>query len=300
MSFDVEFHATSQTTAKAQSNGIRDLLLTRPHYRENGQGLIYARESTGVYGTWDFPAIDQEEADAPVAVLAINYLLPGFFAVELAREIAEVQVFFKLAIHDPQSGQDHAPQDGAKAIVPSYMDHAGRAARTTASHSGAPPLLTLPRNWLTEVWRWNDSRDRLQEIVGDDVFVPTIMLARTAGGLSSAVVWTDGIPMLIPKVDMVLVFRHLTAPKQGILRRRTPIVEVLTHSDFVARFQAFSTPFPDWPASILFGHDDPAGLRRLATVQPIGNALRFADNAWRKQTELLPMDSVMDAEFLRP
>jgi hypothetical protein len=302
MSFDVEFRGRSQTTAPAESIEIKTFLSHRPNYDVGGESLVYQREATGVHGVWDFPAIEDhsDDPDAPVAVLSINFLRPGFFVRELSREIQEVQRFFKLTIHDPQSGLDHLPDTGGKAILASYMHHAGRAARAFASHPDGSRPECLPRAKLEAAWEWKDTRDQLQATLGEDIFVPTIMLARRDEGLALTAIWSDGIPILMPKVDLVLVHRDQTAPKQGLLRRRHAMIEVLAHDDFAALFANDATPSDAAPSAMAYGLFDPVGLRNHLTQRPLGSALRFDDPAWRSLVDFIPMDSVIDAEFLDP
>jgi hypothetical protein len=82
MRFDVGFRIASQIATPVQSAELRTFLSQRPGYRNGGKSLISARESTGVYGVWNFPGIDDKPADkvSTVVAFAIDHQRPGFFA----------------------------------------------------------------------------------------------------------------------------------------------------------------------------------------------------------------------------
>jgi hypothetical protein len=58
-----------------------------------------------------------------------------------------------------------------------------------------------------DIWRWNYARAGLQAEFGDARFVPRIVFMNFAGKVSSAAVWTDGIPAIIPEVDVLILVR---------------------------------------------------------------------------------------------
>jgi len=73
----------------------------------------------------------------------------------------------------------------------------------TPSHK----FFSLPAAELEKVWRWNASIAATQTVYGESLFVPRIMPLSVNGELRTVVVWGDGIPELIPEVDLLLVMR---------------------------------------------------------------------------------------------
>ncbi len=61
-------------------------------------------------------------------------------------------------------------------------------------------------------WTWNHALP-LHEPLYPGLFVPTVRLVEHDGRWCSAVVWTDGVPALIPRVDLVLVLAAALAAK---------------------------------------------------------------------------------------
>lgn len=90
-------------------------------------------------------------------------------------------------------------------------------AMLTQHPEGAP--LTLPTEKLRRIWEWNRRRAERQEREGESVFVPRILFLEGSDSVESTVVWGDGIPVLIPRVDSVLVGRHELAPRRFFLFR---------------------------------------------------------------------------------
>ena len=75
-------------------------------------------------------------------------------------------------------------------------------------------LPTLPTTKIEACWRWNFAQAELQEKLGDDVFVPRIMFLNRGGIAATTVVWPDGIPIAIPKADIVFIQRQSILPKK--------------------------------------------------------------------------------------
>src|SRR5262249_39865197 len=82
------------------------------------------------------------------------------------------------------------------------------------SQEPPPSVITLPSSSIESCWRWNYGiQSRLKEI-GVDVFVPTIYYLNLDGSLRTGIVWGDAIPILLPRVDLVLAPRDQLRPKK--------------------------------------------------------------------------------------
>jgi hypothetical protein len=58
-----------------------------------------------------------------------------------------------------------------------------------------------------------------QAALGETIFVARILFLRDPEGVKTASVWTDAIPVVLPKTDLVILHRRLLAPRRWFRRR---------------------------------------------------------------------------------
>src|SRR5205823_1663864 len=68
-------------------------------------------------------------------------------------------------------------------------------------------LDVLPAAEIERCWRWNYQRETLVDHFDESLFVPRIMFLRHDGRVVSFIVWGDAIPLALPRVDFLLLFR---------------------------------------------------------------------------------------------
>jgi hypothetical protein len=192
----------------------------RVTYRRNGQAIC-EHGDTGVYFIFDMPtaAGGDDADDAPSLAFNLNYARPGCFALEAAPELEALLARFAFDVEDPQiDGMDDGPytREGFLRGLTAGNDVAVQAfladARTRSE------LLTLPAATIQRVWEWNRARKDLQARLGDDVFVPKISYVVHGGGVQTAAVWADGIPLALPPVEQLVLARDRLAPRRFLRR----------------------------------------------------------------------------------
>ena len=72
-------------------------------------------------------------------------------------------------------------------------------------------IYSLPVAWMEKIWRWNYHVPFMQAEQGKELFIPKILFIDYRSTLSSAVVWTDGQPIALPKVDKMILYRRALA-----------------------------------------------------------------------------------------
>jgi hypothetical protein len=134
-------------------------------------------------------------------------------------------------------------------------------------------LSSLPTSALLRIWHWNHGRDALQQEVGEEKFVPRISFARLDNQLVTFAVWPDGIPVVVPVVDYLLIPRKELSPRR-LFRRiedrallawsdATPILE--RHGSRLA--DAISLDYPHPPKDVTsFVRSLPATDRNIVGV----------------------------------
>jgi hypothetical protein len=190
----------------------------RPHYEVNEKQALYGNHDTGACFWFELQGRprDPEEEHLPV-VFNINFFRPSFFIHEAEPEVAAFVRQFELLVEDPQvEGMGEGPYDKDRLL--SGWNCGNDFAFSSLLGEGAikrrPP--SYPTAKLMDIWRWNYARSVRQAELGDARFVPRIAFVNRSGRIGSVVVWTDGIPAVIPEVDtLILVRRNLAAPPSG-------------------------------------------------------------------------------------
>lgn len=213
MSYDLFF----TLPADIAQDDIEAHFRQRRHYRVDG-GAAYENSDTGVYFSF---AVDKGEASVeqstgPQRRIAfnLNYFRPHIFGLEAEPEVSAFVERFNPVIEDPQvQGMANGPYS-AEAFLSGWNCGNEVAYRSIIeSHGKSNNFLSLPAAAIEGAWQWNRAVPKMQAAHGESLFVPKIMMLNVGGHAKSSVVWGDGIPTLLPEVDIVFVYRDELAPK---------------------------------------------------------------------------------------
>lgn len=298
MSYDLYF-LRPRGEAPLDAAEVLSYFERRANYQvDRGAGqAVYSNEQTGVYfvfeldsGDDEAPPKDADEALVEVGVsFNLNYFRPHVFGLEAEPELTAFVRHFGLWVDDPQHdgmGRGAYDPDG---FLRGWST-GNKFGYRMALEQGLPAT-TLPSEEIHRIWRWNFGSTELQAQLGEDVFVPRISCAMVEGEVLTYAVWTDAIPIALPRVDLVILFR------QQVLKRRW--LGLLP-----AQPEMAATP---WAAlSSLLSHAevtaDPAAGDYYALWSP--GALRAVTAFFRDRPAGMPamtqlsMDSVLDQEGL--
>ncbi len=197
--------------------------------RSNDGSLIqfeYSNPATGVYCLFDLPTavdIEQEEAlvipDAYVNLglsVSINFLRPHFFALESMPIVLGVADSLGLSLYDPQEDRVYAPETPSEILIRSWMKHNEWATQAMAKDD--EPILKpyLPREQSLYWWRYARAREMYQKSLGEDLFVPSILLMVDADErVKLTVVWSAEVrrrwvlPKRVPLPQVFPLCDHL-------------------------------------------------------------------------------------------
>ncbi len=221
MSYDLHF---SPRTGTLDAQQFEDYFRKRPNYKLQGSQAWYQNDDTGVYFSFEFNQADDSEEDGqpgfPVS-LNINYYRPSYFILEAEPEVSEFVKAFDLTVFDPQtdgmgegeyskdlliSGWNHGNEYGYSAIL-----------RNPEKLKDVP---VLPTTTLHQIWKWNLNLRALQARIGDDQFVARAMFHRKDSHIGTFAVWPpDAIPIVMPRVDYILIGRDKLAPRRFLIKR---------------------------------------------------------------------------------
>lgn len=205
---------------------------------ESGDQWVFENEDTGVYFIFERtePEDDPEEIeiyenfadfDNTRFTFNLNFVRPNFFGHEAFSFVERFMTDFDLYALNPQSGTDS--DNPRKESASDYYDDWSRPNLSfSAENFEEFQLIFCPAERTDEVWRYNLNKNRLQEELGDDYFVPSLILAKRAS--TSDVIafstWTQHIPNVFPPADYFAIIRKRkklfrTVDETGIIARET-------------------------------------------------------------------------------
>lgn len=209
MSFDLFI-----TPAACDGEAIAGWFTGRPHYQVSGGQVWYSNDDTGVSFSYAFieSAAPEVEGDfEPHLVFNLAYCRPHVFGLEAEQELAAFLARFDSRIEDPQAeGMGEGPYS-REGFLRSWNAGNRFGFAAVGRNITPPPPWPAEPALLEAIWRWNLDRQRLQEKVGDRIFVPKLRWAMNDGAAPVAcATWTEGVPTLVPEqlVTHVLMVRQ--------------------------------------------------------------------------------------------
>ncbi|HEX4193363.1 MAG TPA: hypothetical protein VHY80_09705, partial [Stellaceae bacterium] len=232
---------------------------SRKHYKAADSRASYQNDDTGVYFWFNLKCSRDFLLHRTVASaeLEINYNRPSFFAHEAAKELSAFLAAFQPQIEDPQiEGMGAGPYSG-DGFLRGWNFGNRFAIQQAISQRDSRNVATMPAAELHAAWQWNFDCAERRDQLDQQVYVPTILFWRIDGRACRLVVWGESMPILLPRVDYVVVAREVA----GKLRTgRVPwseVVELAKRGGFDSSQDTielrYLTPPPmitDWATSI--------------------------------------------------
>jgi len=219
MSYDLFFR--SRTATPPAETALLAYFRERLNYRCTDDQAWYENEKTGVYFSFDIGAPEEgvpvRDNSAPVA-FTLNFFRPHVFGLEAEPELTAFVRRFDLLVSDPQTDGMGDGEYSPEGFLRGWNNGNAFGYRAMLQQQPGAVHHTMPSALIETVWRWNRSVEERQQGIGDGAFVPTVFFFDVAGTLRTGVVWGDAIPILLPRVDVVMAPRKELAPRR-LLRR---------------------------------------------------------------------------------
>jgi hypothetical protein len=219
MSYDLFFTAPSPVDLPS---AFVNYFAGRRDYEIQGTQAFYQNPDTGVYFCFELQSPDESRAvEEPQswASFHLNFCRSNVFAQEAEIELQAFVEHFRCRVFDPQYD---GMGEGAFSVAGFHAGwNAGNevACRELVHAGGSADLYLRPGAEVERIWRWNYERRAFQDRVGEGIFVPRISFFRVAAQVCTACVWADGIPIVLPKTDAVLIYRDQFAPRRWFRRK---------------------------------------------------------------------------------
>lgn len=267
MSYDLFFRSRSPSQSLSRDNFARYFGGRRLYEVKESQAW-YSNEDSGVYFVFEYAERDEdsdseEEVDLSLlpASFNLNYFRPHVFGLEAEPEVAAFVERFDLTVSDPQMSGMGDGEYSKAGFLGGWNVGNEFGYRAILSQDPTQRVLTLTSSQIETCWRWNFRREVRQGEIGDTAFVPRIFFFDMDEGVRTGVAWGDGIPILLPIVDLVLVPRQRLAPRRWF-RSKDDIV-VFAWAELLPILRRFQH-VPGEPACYqLFYETTPSDIERL-------------------------------------
>lgn len=208
-----------------------DYLKSRLPYSSDGKAITYENADTGVYFTLRVQMRRALSLRWLVRELhfEINYGRPSYFALEADIELRALLDAFKASIEDPQMHGMGAGPYSTEGFLRGWTFGNEFFASNRIEDGDIVEHYLVPVSVLRETWEWNYRRRERDAALAGRQVVPLIRLREIDGRASLVTVWGNGMPIILPAVDYVLVGRYVNGQERVGL---APWVEV---ADVVAR-----------------------------------------------------------------
>lgn len=233
----------------------------RKYFTIDGDTVGYEHPHTQVYFTIRLRCARNVllQRTVTAAEFEINYIRPSFFGPEAERELSAFVATFRPRIEDVQMhGMDTGPYSG-RGFLGGWNFGNQFSIRKYASRLAEFGITPMPGEALRAAWAWNSELAARRDKYAPGAFVPLIRFHRIEGRASRVAVWPLGMPIILPRVDHVLVGRNIGDEKRYGLAPWAEVEDVVRRSDFDMakdpldlRYIQTPAPIVDWITNIPF------------------------------------------------
>lgn len=217
MSYDLYFYKK-----KSSNQSEKDIInyLNNSEYltaEENETQWSYFNEETGVYFGIDLNEPNTEEEDIEIwdnfseyenlnFYFTINFIRPNFFGYEsfpiLEKIIEDLDVYLL-------NSQDEIDPDNPQKFEKGYLENQWirHNEQLIIQHFSEFQVEYFEKEKSNYIWNYSFIRNKLQENLEEDIFVPGYFLLKSKidNQIYRVCVWPKHIPIILPPVDFVIV-----------------------------------------------------------------------------------------------
>jgi hypothetical protein len=225
----------------------------RRRFSMKNDDVVYENRDTGVYFFMRLrrtKKLFRSSSSIVSAAFEINYCRPSYFGVEAEKVLSDFVAVFQPRIEDPQMhGMGGGPYS-REGFLSGWNFGNVFAARNALLDRN---IVSMPSDELRATWEWNYHRAE-REWRNPDVFS---FFFRIEGRPCRLVTWGEGMPILLPKVDYILLGRVVSGDARFGLAPWSEVLEVTrrggvdaTNDPLKLDYRVTPAPIADWVANI--------------------------------------------------
>jgi hypothetical protein len=276
MSYDLDLYFKPAVSRSR----ILQYFTARKHYTVEENNAVYQNPDTGVYFFMRLRCARSVllQKNVVATEFEINYHRPSFFGTEAEIGLSAFVAAFRPRIQDSQMpGMGEGPYSGEGFLNGWNFGNVFGASVGLSDNPGGN-ITSMPADRLRAAWAWNYRLTEHQRR-NPDCFVPTIRFFRIDRPANTVVAWGDGMPVLLPKVDYVLVGRSVPGEPRFGLAPWSEVAEIIERAGFGTA-------------------NDPLELTSLTTPPPIANWVADIPMIDVGALEQLRADQILDEEIV--
>jgi hypothetical protein len=274
----------AQQPTKAE---IKEYFQHRDNYTVNDYQALYSNEDTGIYFTFQFGGAANNVAGLP-NILPVYFNIGSskshIFVLEAEPELAEFVKNFNLLVSDLQMKGSGYVEYTQVDFFRGWTAVSESSYLTLIANNPSQPFPSLPVAELEKCWHWNYHLRHLQGEIGQEVFVPKILVIDYLSNPTTAVVWTDAGSIALPKVDRVILYR-----KTGTLFKKHGDMAMVKENEVEPLLAGFPVDEEFYPYFTVIYKEIPP---------PIKNFFQAQKPVPPKELKFISYDEIHDREMI--
>ncbi len=251
MSYDIYLYKKSSSKQTQQSiwNELKNSV--SPDISEVEHQIEYENELTGVYFLADLNEPNDEQEDIELfekfdgfdytnISVSINFMRPDYFGMEIFPMLSSIFERLDLYILNLQEFDKtrHVPTKwSGKELTLHWLEHNRLVCEQQFNELN---LRFCKKDASDSAWWYSTFKSELEESLGEETYSPNVFFIQDQKSLEvfSYIVWPQHIPIVIPKVDYIIVMKEYKK-----LFKKIEETGILTYDEVISRFSKFFEPF---------------------------------------------------------
>jgi len=249
--------------------------------------IHYENERTGVYFLIDINETNSEKEDIELydqfdgfentnLSASINFLRPDYFGQEIFPILGNICEKLDLHIFNPQEFDESRERPlkwTSTELVQHWTDH---NMQVTKQQFKELELKYYPKDKSDKIWEYTSKIETLDKEIEEDVYIPNVFMImdESTKELFSYVVWSEAIPLILPKVDFVILVKNYKRFFKTIEE-----IGIVKYEDIISKF------------SSEFSNFDKSGIESLILKQKNADRIKKEFNSfpiWKSHKEFGP------------
>lgn len=220
MSYDLYFYKNKDNKRTESDIKAEFKKLVPNNISKVDHQIDYENERTGVYFLIDFNEPNTEKEDIEIfesfddfdyinISASINFFRPDYFGKEIFPLIIDIASKLDLFILNLQE-TDQSKHRPIKWTDLELIEHwVSNNAKVTNQQFKELNLNFLGKEKSDYLWNYTSRIERLENEIKEDIYVPNafVIQNKDTKELFTFIVWSESIPLLLPKVDFVIILK---------------------------------------------------------------------------------------------
>jgi len=206
--------------------------------------IHYENERTGVYFLIDInePNVKKDDVELFDSFVgfentdvsaSINFFRPDYFGHEIFPIIGKICEKFDLYVFNPQEfdkTREVPLKWTTNELIEHWTDHNTQVSKQQFEEL---QLKYYPKDKSDKIWEYTSMINTLENDVNEDIYIPNIFMImnQKSKNLFSYIVWNQSIPLILPKVDFIILVKNYKK-----LFKKIEEIGIVKYEDVVSKF----------------------------------------------------------------